>query len=104
MPEEAQVVNYRPSSVDIRVKAAAPALLILSEVDYPGWKATVNGNSAPIHRVNGLLRGIFVPAGEIRVFMHYSPGSFLLGAILTLAGLAFTADLLVRTKYSRASS
>jgi hypothetical protein len=43
-------------------------------------------------------------AGQSRVLMHYSPGSFLLEAILTLAGLAFTAGLLLRTKYSRASS
>jgi uncharacterized membrane protein YfhO len=104
MPEEARVVNYRPNSVDITVKAATPALLILSEVDYPGWKATVNGKPVPIHKVNGLLRGILVSTGESRVLVHYSPGSVLFGAILSLAGLAFTAGLLICAKYSKASS
>jgi uncharacterized membrane protein YfhO len=66
-------------------------LLVLSEVFYPGWYATVNGNEARIHEVDGALRGIVIPPGESRIVLKYAPWSVIVGGFLTV--LAFAAVL-----------
>jgi uncharacterized membrane protein YfhO len=60
---------------------------------YPGWIAEVNGVPAKIHKVDGALRGVVVPAGMSRVVLRYAPRSVALGGTLTL--LTFIGTLLL---------
>ncbi len=72
------------------VHAPSDALFILSENDYPGWHAFIQGKEAPIIRANGIMLGVLVPAGESVVVFKFDPFSVKLGAAisgLTLAGL-----------------
>ena len=62
--DSARVSSYEAERVVVRTKARRPALLVLTDSWFPGWKATVDGNDAPIHRVNYLIRGVPVPAGD----------------------------------------
>ena len=68
---------------------------MLSEVNYPGWVAKVNDMETPIVEVDGVLRGVVLPAGPVRVEMSYRPNSLLIGAVLSsvtlLIGLALLA-------------
>ena len=72
-------------------------LLILSEVDYPGWRATVDGVRVPIVRADYLLRALCVPPGEHDVELIYDPPLLKVGlaisatALLTIFGLAVGA-------------
>ncbi len=77
-----------PETVVLDVVATRAAFLVLSDLHYPGWQATVDGRPAPIHRANYLFRGIEVPGGSHRVEFAYRPRSFRLGLALTLAGVA----------------
>lgn len=47
--------------------------LFLSDIDYPGWTAVVNGKTSPIWRANGIFRTVFLPKGECRVEFSYRP-------------------------------
>jgi hypothetical protein len=77
------------SRVEIETRSSAPAFLVLSDVYYPGWKATVDGVATPILRTNYVLRGVPVPAGQHRVRFAYRPPWFYLGAgISALTGVA----------------
>jgi len=58
-------------------------LLILSEVDYPGWRATVDGTPARLVRADYLLRALCVPAGEHQVVLVYDPPLLKLGLAIT---------------------
>ncbi len=78
--------------LELTVHARSRGLVVLSEMFYPGWHATVNGEDAPIYKVDGALRGIVVPRGESRVVLRYFPWSFRIGAFLTVA--AFLGTLL----------
>jgi uncharacterized membrane protein YfhO len=49
-----------------------------------GWEATVDGRDVPIERVDYLLRGIPVDAGEHRIVLEYRPHSWRVGWILSL--------------------
>ncbi len=70
--------------VRLRVRASAPGFLVLTDQDYPGWTATVNGRSTPVLRANYAFRAVVVPAGESSVEFTYRPGSLRAGAALSL--------------------
>jgi hypothetical protein len=89
-PSSAVFDNYQNDAMRLRVTTQSPGLLVLSEMYYPGWEATVNGKSARIYKVDGILRGIVVPGGESRVEMRYRPLSVRLGAALSIAAFAVT--------------
>lgn len=75
-----------------KVNASGPMLAVLSDRWYPGWKARVNGADVPVLRANGVFMAVPVPAGVSDVEFHFTPGSVLLGAAISLAGLlALTA-------------
>ncbi len=81
---------YEANEMLLRVRTEGRALLVLSEVFYPGWQATVNDRPARIYEVDGALRGIVVNGGENRVGLRYAPGSVFAGALLTLLAFAWT--------------
>ena len=74
---------------------AQRAGLVLTEVDYPGWKATIDGRPAKIERVNYLMRGVVVPPGKHTVEMRYEPKSWTVGWIITAFSLVILAALVV---------
>lgn len=79
-------MSYRADRVEIVVQAPGPRLLVLTDVYYPGWKATVGGREAPIYPANLAFRGVVVEPGSHAVVFTYEPTSFALGAML--AGLS----------------
>ncbi|MBW3628955.1 MAG: hypothetical protein KY464_06620 [Gemmatimonadetes bacterium] len=100
----AQVTEYEPDRVVVRSRANRPALLVLADNMYEGWKATLDGTPADIHLVNHTFRGVVVPAGDHTVEFNFEPGDLRLGLyiyIATLAALAgYTVFLLLRSRRS----
>ncbi len=91
-PAEVQVDRPSPNALHIRTRTDAERFLILSEMWFPGWRATLeDGTPLTIHRTNYLLRGLVVPPGEHTIHMTYQPTSVLMGAVVT----AGTAGVLV---------
>jgi hypothetical protein len=83
---------YEADRIVMDVTAHSTGLLVLSEMHYPGWRATRNGDPIEIHRVNGGLRGIVVPRGENSITFEYAPASVYVGGAITL--LTFFSVLL----------
>ncbi|MGQ9715674.1 MAG: YfhO family protein, partial [Anaerolineae bacterium] len=67
--------------------------LFLSEVFYPGWRAEVDGEPAPISRANGFFRAVLVPAGQHRVVLVFSPPSWRVGLGLSLVAWLVAAGV-----------
>lgn len=71
-----------------------PAILVLSENDYPGWEATVDGAPVPILRANIAFRAVALPAGDHTVSFVFRPEAARHGAagsaLFLLAGGIFT--------------
>jgi len=71
---EATLESFAPAEITWSVQTDAPRLFVASEVYYPsGWTATLDGEEVPIHRVDYLLRGVHVPAGEHTLTMRFEP-------------------------------
>jgi Bacterial membrane protein YfhO len=83
----ARLVHYGSERVVARAEARRRSLLVLTDVHYPGWKATVDGKRADIERVDYLLRGVVVPPGTHDVEFSYRPLSWRLGWLVSLIAL-----------------
>ncbi|MBM3245342.1 MAG: hypothetical protein FJZ15_06090, partial [Candidatus Omnitrophica bacterium] len=69
-----------PNQIDIEIKVTVPAMLVLTEVWYPGWKVTVNGKSRKVYRVNYCQRGVWLEKGSHKVRFYFQPKVWQWGA------------------------
>jgi hypothetical protein len=88
--EPIAIARLEPDRIMIAAVLTTPGLLILSEVNYPGWVATVNGMNQPVIEVDGALRGVALGAGQSQVELTFRPTSLQIGgAISALAAVAW---------------
>jgi len=92
----ADIVRYQDERVTIRAHASGSGVVVLSDNEYPGWKAKVDGHDAPIERVDYLFRGVRVGPGVHTVEFRYEPLSWRVGwmvSLISLVGLAAAAGI-----------
>jgi hypothetical protein len=80
-------IERKPERLGMSVNTPTSELLVLSEVYYPGWRATVDGVPTPILRADYALRAVAVPAGRHQIEMVYDPWSVKMGIGLSAATL-----------------
>ena len=105
-PGTARLLSYGDEEVEVEVRVKARALLVLTDTSFPGWRATVDGEFASVHRVDYLLRGVAVKPGRHRVEFRYQPASWRIGWLVSGAtALALLAWLIAsgQTRRSRSS-
>ena len=83
-----------PLGMTLETEAAGPAMLVLSEISYPGWHARVDGAEAAVWRVNYLLRGVALAPGRHQVELFYRPAALARGAAISVAA-ALSLGLMV---------
>ncbi len=108
-PSSVFVESYLPERVVLKVSAAAPGLLVLSDMYYPGWTAELDGSPAEILCADYVLRAVAVQEGEHTVEFRYEPFSFKLGlwvSVLSWGGLVtyFIVLLAKRKRTANVSS
>jgi hypothetical protein len=99
----AEITDYTADRIEIETEINQPGWLVLSEIWYPGWQATVNGSATPVEKVDGLLRGVYLAQpGTYQVILTYHPPRVFWGgwislitAVSIIVGL-FVAFTLVR--------
>jgi hypothetical protein len=84
---EVKVARYEPQRIELHTRNPQPGFLVLSEVYYRGWEAWIDGQRAPVERVNYALRGVVVPAGDHRVEFVFRAPSFRNGAAYSTLGV-----------------
>jgi hypothetical protein len=80
----AQIIARENDSLLLETEATADALLVLSEMAYPGWRARVDGQDVEWYRVNYLLCGVPLKAGRHRVEFSYQPDIIKIGAMVSI--------------------
>lgn len=73
-------------SLDARVEE--DGFLLLNEIYYPGWRATLDGKPVEILRADAIFRAVYVPAGSHRIEMRFQPRYFAWGASVSFLTLA----------------
>ncbi|MCB0190519.1 MAG: hypothetical protein KDJ65_01100 [Anaerolineae bacterium] len=103
----AEITAYGSNQIQIETEVETPGWLVVSEIWYPGWQATVNGSTQPVEKVNGLLRGVYLSEpGRYDIVLDYRPASVIWGNRLawTTAALLIGVTLWrvgLRTKTSQ---
>ena len=82
------IVSYAPEHVLLDVETSAAGYLVLTDTDYPGWEAKVDGQRMPIYRANLMCRAIKLEQGRHQVEFRYRPRVFYAGAAISLGSLA----------------
>jgi len=90
-PEEVKsksvtIRQYLPNRIEIDFQTDKPGLLFLSDNEYPGWRALIDGQEAKIYRADYAFRAVPVPQGEHELVFLYEPTSFKWGLILSSFG------------------
>lgn len=87
IPGEVKIASYQDNEVVIHSNTKEQAMLVLTDGYYPGWNALIDGKKTEIYRVNGLVRGVIVPAGSHEVKYYYFPMIFKLGLACAIVSL-----------------
>ena len=85
------IIEYQPEKVIITAQTTSPAFLVLTDNNFPGWQAKIDGQPTKIYQTDYLFRGVKIPAGQHQIEFVFRPISFYLGAgisIITLIVLA----------------
>jgi hypothetical protein len=87
--------RYLPEQIEMIVDSDSAGLLVLTDSYYPGWEATIDGESTPILHADGLFRAVEVSEGRHKVEMSFKPNSFTAGWIASLTGIIILMSLMV---------
>ncbi|NTU93054.1 MAG: hypothetical protein HGB29_08110 [Chlorobiaceae bacterium] len=78
-------------SIEMKVRAEGEAFLVLSEVWYPTrWKLMVDGVERQTVKVDGLIRGVDLPAGDHELRFTYDRSRFDTGRAISMSAIAVT--------------
>ena len=82
-----------PNKLTYEVESSKEGVIVFSEVYYPEWKATIDGNEAQLARTNYILRALRMPAGKHTVVLDFHPKS--IATTETVAYIATVIFLLI---------
>jgi hypothetical protein len=86
--EGVRVVRHEPDRVELEAVLDRPGIVVLADIYYPGWTLTIDGQAAPVHRANRMMRGAAVAEGRHTLVYTFRPASFRIGLIVSCFGLA----------------
>ena len=66
---------YEPNELTYEVNSGKGGVVVFSEIYYPGWTATIDGQPAELGRVNYILRALNVKPGKHDVVLTFKPKS-----------------------------
>jgi len=81
------VLDYGNEDIRIRTSSNQRGHLVLSEIFYPGWQATVDGKKVPVLQGNYIFRVVPLEKGEHEVHIYFVSWPFRIGAIVSLLTL-----------------
>ena len=88
-----EIKSYEPNQLTYQVNSGKGGVLVFSEVYYPGWTATIDGEPAELGRVDYILRALSVKPGKHEVVLSFFPKS--VDTTETIAYIAYAILLLV---------
>ncbi|MCH5312616.1 MAG: YfhO family protein [Prevotella sp.] len=87
------ITAYEPNQLAYDVESGKGGVLVFSEIYYPGWTATIDGQPAELGRVDYVLRALNVKPGKHKVVLSFFPKT--VDTTETIAYVAYALLLLV---------
>lgn len=90
---------YEPNEIHYDVESQRGGVVVLSEVYYPSWTATIDGEEVAVGRVNYILRAVKVPAGKHELKLEFRPASIRHTESVAYGAMALMCLLLIYAIY-----
>ncbi|MEM6524973.1 MAG: YfhO family protein [Bacteroidota bacterium] len=88
--------EYQPNYLKYELSSDSKGLIAFSEIYYPkGWTAKIDGSEVDHIRVNYILRGLEVPAGQHIIEFEFKPKSYFIGNKIMIASTGILLLLLI---------
>ena len=88
-----RLTAYEPNQLTYEVESGKGGVVVFSEVYYPGWTATIDGEEHELGRVDYVLRALQVKPGKHEVVLSFFPKS--IDRTETIAYVAYGVLLLI---------
>lgn len=95
------IERFENDEMELETRTTGNAFLVVSDADYPGWTASIDGVGARVLRTDYALRGLPVPAGRHRVVFRYRPLAFYAGLAISLLALGSLAAFVLVAQRKR---
>ena len=90
-----ELVEYQPNYLKYEVNSEKGGTVVFSEIYYPGWQSTVDGEEVAHGRANYILRAMNVPAGKHVVEFKFDPKSLHTTETIAFVALGLLAVLAI---------
>ena len=90
-----ELVAYEPNYLKYEVSSDKGGTVVFSEIYYPGWKSTIDGQEVAHGRANYILRAMNVPAGQHVVEFRFDPTSLHVTENIAFVALGLLALLAI---------
>ena len=90
-----ELVSYEPNYLKYEVNSDKGGTIVFSEIYYPGWQSSIDGEEAPHGRANYILRAMNVPAGKHVVEFKFDPDSLHVTETIAFIALGLLALLAI---------
>ena len=94
-----ELVAYEPNYLKYEVSSDKGGTVVFSEIYYPGWKSTIDGQEVAHGRANYILRAMNVPAGQHVVEFRFDPTSLHVTENIAFVALGLLLVLATITVY-----
>ncbi len=99
------LLEYKPNYLKYDSKSTSDGIAIFSEIYYEkGWNAYIDDVLYPHFRVNYVLRGMKIPAGNHIIEFKFEPSSYNIGESLSLTSSIILLLLLVFVSFKELKS
>lgn len=98
--DEKELNNYLPGEIEylyeddnnfiINTMTDSDSYLVISNIFYPGWKAYIDNEEVELFQTNLSFNGMFLPKGEHKVVLKYSPISYKIGFVISSISFLYT--------------
>ena len=96
-----RLTSYAPNELHYTADSHGGGLCVFSDIYYPGWTATIDGEPAELGRVNYVLRALRIPNGKHEVVLEFRPQTVTLTESVGYTALATIFILLAFALYRR---
>ena len=94
-----RLVAYEPNRLKYEVNSNTGGTIVFSEIYYPGWRSSIDGQEVPHGRANYILRAMNVPAGQHEVEFSFDPVSLHVTENIAFIALGLLGLLAVAALY-----
>lgn len=78
-----RLTEHTPKYLKYESQSSADGLAVFSEIWYPGWQATIDGQATDVLRADYILRALEVPAGSHTIEFTFKPRPYTVGNKIT---------------------